>query len=111
MAKMFYTIGEVSEMLGENASAIRYWSNHFEKFIKPERNAKGNRRFTEDDIAYLRQIQFLMRHAVIGRHGPGGFELSIVFLSVVDGQGEDILRAGFFYCQSQTGGGVHAAAG
>ncbi len=60
MAKLFYTIGEVSEMLGENASAVRYWSNHFEKFIKPERNAKGNRRFTEEDIEYLRQIQFLI---------------------------------------------------
>ena len=57
---MFYTIGEVSEMLREAPSAIRYWSNHFEKFIKPERNAKGNRRFTEGDIEYLRQIKFLV---------------------------------------------------
>jgi DNA-binding transcriptional MerR regulator len=60
MAKLFYSIGEVAELVGENPSAIRFWSNHFERFIKPSRNAKGNRRFTEDDIEYLRQIKFLV---------------------------------------------------
>ena len=59
MSKLFYTIGEASEIVGENPSAIRFWSNHFPKFIKPERNAKGNRRFTEEDLEYLKQIKFL----------------------------------------------------
>ena len=59
MAKLFYSIGEVAELVGENPSAIRFWSNHFERFIKPSRNAKGNRRFTEEDLEYLRQIKFL----------------------------------------------------
>ena len=35
MAKLIYTMGEVAQELGENASAVRYWSNYFEKFIKP----------------------------------------------------------------------------
>ena len=43
MAKLLYTMGEVAERLGESTSAVRYWSNYFEKFIKPARNAKGNR--------------------------------------------------------------------
>ena len=60
MAKLFYSIGEVAEMVGESPSAIRFWSNHFERFIKPSRNAKGNRRYTEDDLEYLRQIKFLV---------------------------------------------------
>ena len=62
MAKMIYTMGEVAEMLGENASAIRYWSNYFEKFIKPQRNAKGNRLYHPEDIETLRQIQYLLKN-------------------------------------------------
>ena len=61
MAKMIYTMGEVASLLGENASAIRYWSNYFEKFIHPARNAKGNRLFHPEDIETLRQVQFLVK--------------------------------------------------
>ncbi len=59
---MIYTMGEVAEMLGENASAIRYWSNYFEKFIKPQRNAKGNRLYHPEDIETLKQIQYLLKN-------------------------------------------------
>ena len=62
MAKMIYTMGEVAEMLGENASAVRYWSNYFEKFIKPARNAKGNRLFHPEDVETLKQVQFLLKN-------------------------------------------------
>ena len=62
MAKMIYTMGEVAEMLGENASAVRYWSNYFEKFIKPQRNAKGNRLYHPEDIETLKQIQYLLKN-------------------------------------------------
>ena len=61
MAKMIYTMGEVAEMLGENPSAIRYWSNYFEKFVKPQRNAKGNRLYHPEDVETLRQIQYLLK--------------------------------------------------
>lgn len=59
---MIYTMGEVAEMLGENASAVRYWSNYFEKFIKPARNAKGNRLFHPEDVETLKQVQFLLKN-------------------------------------------------
>ena len=59
MAKLIYTMGEVAEMLGENASAVRYWSNYFEKFIKPQRNAKGNRLYHPEDIETLKQAKFV----------------------------------------------------
>jgi len=62
MAKMIYTMGEVAEMLGENASAIRYWSNYFEKFIKPQRNAKGNRLYHPEDVETLKQVQYLLKN-------------------------------------------------
>ena len=62
MAKLIYTMGKVAQELGENASAIRYRSNYFEKFIKPQRNAKGNRLYHPDDIETLKQIQFLLKN-------------------------------------------------
>ena len=62
MSKLIYTMGEVAQELGENASAIRYWSNYFEKFIKPQRNAKGNRLYHPEDIETLKQIQFLLKN-------------------------------------------------
>ena len=61
MAKLLYTMGEVAETLGESTSAVRYWSNYFDKFIKPSRNAKGNRLFHPEDVETLQQIQFLLK--------------------------------------------------
>lgn len=61
MERLFYTIGEVADMLGENVSLVRYWSDYFSKFLKPHRNAKGNRMYTSEDIEVLRQIYFLVK--------------------------------------------------
>lgn len=62
MAKLLYTMGEVAEMLGEAPSAVRYWSNYFEKYVKPQRNAKGNRLYHPEDIETLKQIQFMVKN-------------------------------------------------
>ena len=61
MAKLLYSMGEVAGILGESTSAVRYWSNYFEKFIKPARNAKGNRLFHPEDVETLQQEQFLLK--------------------------------------------------
>ena len=61
MEKLLYSIGEVAEMLDENTSAVRFWTNSFEKFIKPRRNLKGNRQYTAADIETLRCIRVLLR--------------------------------------------------
>ncbi len=61
MAKLLYTMGEVATELGENTSAVRYWSNYFEQFVKPQRNAKGNRLYHPEDIETLKQIQYLLK--------------------------------------------------
>lgn len=60
MKKIFYSISEVSEILGENASLVRFWSNTFQKYVKPVRNAKGNRQFREEDVEVLKKIHFLV---------------------------------------------------
>lgn len=61
MEKLFYTIGEVAGILGENASLVRFWTNSFEKFLKPRRNAKGNRLYTREEIDTLKQIHLLVK--------------------------------------------------
>lgn len=62
MAKLLYTMGEVADMLSEAPSAVRYWSNYFEKYVKPQRNAKGNRLYHPEDIETLKQIQFMVKN-------------------------------------------------
>lgn len=61
MQKLYYSIGEVAEILGESTSAVRFWSNKFSRFIKPQRNAKGNRMFVESDIETFKQICLLLK--------------------------------------------------
>lgn len=61
MEKLYYTIGEAAEVLGESTSLVRFWSNSFPKYIKPKRNAKGNRLFTTDDMECLKQIHLLVK--------------------------------------------------
>ncbi len=59
--KLYYKIGEVARMLGEEVSTIRFWSDTFPRYIKPERNAKGNRLFHPEDLENIRLIHYLAR--------------------------------------------------
>lgn len=61
MEKLYYSISEVAQILGEKDSLVRYWSNEFPRFIKPYRNAKGNRMFKAEDIETLKQIHYLVK--------------------------------------------------
>ena len=61
MEKYFYTVGEVAEILGESTSLVRFWANEFPKFIKPQRNAKGNRLFSKDDVETFKHIHVLVK--------------------------------------------------
>lgn len=47
--KVYYTIGEVAEKFKVNASLIRFWEKEFE-IIKPQKNKKGNRLFSQADV-------------------------------------------------------------
>ena len=61
MEKLYYTIGEVAEILGESTSLVRFWTNNFPKYLKLNRNAKGNRLYTKDDIDVLKQLHLLIK--------------------------------------------------
>ncbi|WP_167605037.1 MerR family transcriptional regulator [Maribellus sediminis] len=58
--KIYYSVGEVSEMFGLNPSHIRYWEQQFDA-LKPFKNKKGNRLFTKDDIETIRLINHLVK--------------------------------------------------
>ena len=58
--KIFFNVGEVAEMIGENASLIRYWENQFDA-LKPHKNKKGTRLFTKDDIETVKLIHYLVK--------------------------------------------------
>ncbi len=54
-------MGEAAEIIGESTSLVRFWANEFPKYLKPQRNAKGNRLFTKDDIETLKHIHLLVK--------------------------------------------------
>ncbi len=58
--KLYYSIGEVAEAFGVNTSLIRFWEKEFD-VVKPKKNAKGNRRFTPQDIKNLELIFHLVK--------------------------------------------------
>ncbi len=60
ISKMFYTITEVSEKFGVNASLLRFWEKEFE-ILTPRKSNKGNRLYTEKDIENIRLVYHLVK--------------------------------------------------
>ena len=58
--KIYYSIGEVAAMFDVNKSLIRFWEKEF-NIIKPKKNKKGNRFFTEKDINNFKIIFHLVK--------------------------------------------------
>lgn len=58
MEKLYYSISEVSSLLGVNASTLRFWEKEF-KWLNSHKNSRGVRLYTDDDIALLRRIIYL----------------------------------------------------
>jgi DNA-binding transcriptional MerR regulator len=58
--KLYYSIGEVAEMLVVPVSTIRFWENEFD-ILKPMKNKKGNRLFTPADIKNLKILNHLVK--------------------------------------------------
>jgi DNA-binding transcriptional MerR regulator len=58
--KLYFSIGEIAEAFGVNASLIRFWDKEFD-ILKPKKNAKGNRMFSQDDVKNLQLIYHLVK--------------------------------------------------
>lgn len=61
--KLYYTIGEVSAMLGLPLPTLRYWEKEVAQ-LKPKTNAGRSRFYTSDDIQLLRRLMFLREQNV-----------------------------------------------
>ncbi|GHC48309.1 MerR family transcriptional regulator [Ulvibacter litoralis] len=58
--RRYYGIGEVAKAFDVNTSLIRFWEKEFD-VLKPKKNAKGNRKFTPEDIKNLELIYHLVK--------------------------------------------------
>lgn len=58
--KLYYSIGEVAKAFDVNSSLIRFWEKEFDE-IQPKKNAKGNRKFTQEDLKTIDLIYHLVK--------------------------------------------------
>jgi DNA-binding transcriptional MerR regulator len=60
IAKKYFTIGDVAEMIGEAPSLIRFWEKEFTQ-LKPNKTEKGTRKYTQKDIELIKYIYYLVK--------------------------------------------------
>ena len=61
--KVYYKIGEVSRKTGIANHTIRYWEKEFSFLLKPDRNSRGQRLYTEKDLESITRLKDLLyRH-------------------------------------------------
>jgi DNA-binding transcriptional MerR regulator len=58
--KLYYSIGEVAEMLGISTSMLRFWESEF-KELRPTKNKRGTRSYTLQDIELVKRIVYLTK--------------------------------------------------
>ena len=58
--KLYFSIGELAKAFNVNTSLIRFWDKEFD-VLKPKKNAKGNRKFSQDDVKTLQLIYHLVK--------------------------------------------------
>jgi DNA-binding transcriptional MerR regulator len=58
--KIYYSIGEVARMFDVNTSLIRFWEKEFD-IIKPKKNTRGSRLFTQKDVDHFHLIYKLVK--------------------------------------------------
>ena len=57
--KLYYSIGEVSQITNLKQYVLRYWETEF-SVLKPSKNTAGNRIYKENDIQLIKYIQDLL---------------------------------------------------
>lgn len=60
MKKLYYSIGEVSELTGIEPHVLRYWESVF-KDLNPKKNNGGNRVYKEKDIEVIVKLKKLIK--------------------------------------------------
>ena len=57
--KLYYSIGEVSDLTNLKAYVLRYWETEFSQ-LKPPKNRAGNRTYRQKDIDLIMQVKNLL---------------------------------------------------
>ena len=57
--KLYYSIGDVSEITGLKQYVLRFWETEF-SVLKPGKNKAGNRIYKDKDIKVIRHIKSLL---------------------------------------------------
>ncbi|MBX3182192.1 MAG: MerR family transcriptional regulator [Polyangiaceae bacterium] len=57
--KLYYRIGEVSEIVGVEPHVLRYWETEF-KTIRPQKSRKGQRIYSRRDVDKLLRVKDLL---------------------------------------------------
>ncbi|MDR2474520.1 MAG: MerR family transcriptional regulator [Bacteroidales bacterium] len=56
--KIYFSIGEVAQQIGIEASTIRFWEKEFDFFLSPHK-IKGIRYYKDEDIRKLKMLHYL----------------------------------------------------
>ncbi|MCU0442162.1 MAG: MerR family transcriptional regulator [Bacteroidia bacterium] len=58
--KKYYTIGEVSKMLNETPSLIRFWEKEIPQ-LTPSKTEGGTRKYTHAEVDMLKLVHYLVK--------------------------------------------------
>jgi len=57
--KLYFKIGEVSDLLGVEAYVLRYWESEF-SVLSPKKSGTGHRLYRRKDVELLLRIKYLL---------------------------------------------------
>jgi DNA-binding transcriptional MerR regulator len=60
MEKLYYSIGEVSDIVGHEPHVLRSWEQEFD-VLSPRKNRAGRRIYTEEDVSTVERIRHLLK--------------------------------------------------
>jgi DNA-binding transcriptional MerR regulator len=60
MEKLYYTIAQTAEKTGISMSNLRFWETEIPQ-LKPHRNERRTRFYTEEDIQLIKNIDYLQK--------------------------------------------------
>src|SRR5688572_26000565 len=61
LVKLYYGIGEVSDIVGVQPHVLRYWETEF-RSIRPQKSSKGQRVYSRRDVEKLLRVKDLLKN-------------------------------------------------
>ena len=72
MKKLYYSIGEVSDLTGVEAHVLRYWETIFDD-LSPKKNRSGNRNYSDSDLTLIFTLKELIHEKKYSTAGAKKF--------------------------------------